>query len=623
MGIVPGNLSFIPRDRFFTEYRYLNENGVVSTNYSDGTPISDCIDNICASKLNFYVEAAGVVFPSVSVYISVYRVIVNDTITVCSSCSVQGTSPGGFAFVLEGASDGREIPDFIITVISLPKNGTLYNSNTTVNIGDQIFARTLDLYYDPNPGYFNRFFYLTAPSVTLSVTDDLGGTAPDPTPDTFVFSIQSAYSAFSTPVLQGTVNILVSSSDGTRLTACPANATEANFWQVPCVAVGMESNTVYGEYPTPLYLDSDGIDEEESRIYRITRLPAHGSLYKNTGTHTEPVPGDRVNLLAALDSPSILYVGFTNYCNQREGSFANLIGEPMGGCSSVSDDLGCPDTFTFKVETTVTNRTSPPVTYYVYIVALASESVLSSPESLMVPGGGTALLPVTYTDPDDGESYVLIEIVSYDAVYGSPSGSSGMFALPPCFAIMNCTEQMHVYVLDKHASLLVEQVYVTVEENYTAEDERTVYVSVIKRPEGGFLTTDMYVATPGDLVFATDVVVYADPDDDDPYYFDGCAEDDCEEFFSSQNAIAIAEQIMAYIALAVGVIGPLIAIGNIVLIWWLFCSKGRNIVKQVQSIAEITEKTGFLERNKQRERKSGSRRSSSNSVSWATLQEQQ
>lgn len=581
MGIVPRNLSAAPRSSFFTEHRFGDANGPASTNYSDGTPIVDCdADGVCASKLVFRLLGGGVDFGAFEVRISVFRVIDSDTLSLCASCFVQGAGPGGYGFALPGASDGRQIPDYLVRVLTLPANGTLYNANVTVGVGDVLFARSVDLYYDPFPGYFNRYYYATAPEITLSVTDDFGNVAPET--DHFAVELLSSYFAL-TPV-QGQINLLVSTTNGSRLTSCPATPSGGNFWEAPCVAVGMESNAVYGEYATPVYLDFGGAFVFESPKVVVTRFPMYGVLYKNLGSHTEPVFGPRVRLMEHLDDPSILYVGASDYSNQRDASFVNLLGEPLGGCADIRES-GCPDTFAFKVVTTVpiygANRTSPAATYSVYIVALSSESVISaSQESVMVPGGGVVTLPFSYHDPDNGEAYVLVEIVSYDAVFGSV-----LSGLPDCFAMLNCSDQIQIYVVDKLAKDLIENIVVVVEANYTLEEERTVFISVIKRPEQGFLITDIYIPATGDLVIAADVVVYADPEDDDPYYFDGCDQDDCEEYYASQNAIAFAQQIMNYIALATGLIAPLITLFGVLAVWWMFCSRGQQVLKVAETVA--------------------------------------
>lgn len=581
MGEIPQHLSILPRPSFFTEYRYFDQNGPSSTNYSDGTSIITCIDGICASRIVFRIVSGEVDFGSIEVRIVVYRVIESDTLAICASCSVRGNGPGGYSFAIPGASDGREIPDYNVRIVSLPQNGTLYNSDSPVSLGDIISVRNVDLSYEPNSGYFNRYLYMTSPEITLSTTDDFGNTAPET--DFFVVEILSSFDGFALTPVEGQIYLLVSTRDGSRLTACPVNASAGNFWEASCVAVGMESNTVFGEYATPVYLDYDGTSDSVGFI--ITRLPAHGILYKNDGTYLEPVFGPRVRLMETLNNASILYVGHTDYNNQRDSSFVNILGEPLGGCSQVNE-LGCPDTFAFKVITIDTNRTSPTVTYSVYIVALSSEStIVALQESVMVPGGGTVVAPFQYTEPDNGEAYVIVEIVSYDAFFGS-----SVSGLPDCFATLNCSEQVTVYLIDKYAKELVENIIVVVDANSTLEEERTVFVSVVKRPEEGFIYTDNYIPANGDLVFAADVIVYADPDDDDPYYFDSCEQDDCEEYYASQNAIAFAQQIMNYIALATGLVAPLLALISVLAVWWMFCSKGKEVMDFVNKVTPSSSK---------------------------------
>lgn len=591
------NLTIVPRPSFFTEYRFFNESGPSSTNYSDGTPIYDCADNVCTNKLAFRILSGDIDFGTIEVHITVFRIIVSDILSLCAICSVRGAGPGGYGFALPEASDGREVPDYLVRVLTLPGNGTLYNANSTVGVGDVISARNLDLYYDPYPGYFNRYLYPTSPTTTLSATDDFGNPAPET--DHFIVELASSYAGFALDAVQGQVILLASTTDGSRLTACPSNASAGNFWEAPCIAVGMESNTVYGEYATPIFLDYEGAATEEAPRFLITRLPAHGILYVNLGSHTEPVFGPRIRLLEQISDPSIIYVGARDYTNQRESSFVNLFGEPLGGCTELSDS-GCPDTFAFKVVTTVPlygqNRTSSTATYSIYIVALSSESIISAPqESYMVPGGGVFVVPFVYSDPDDGEAYVLVEIVSYDALFGSDIGG-----LPECFATLNCSEQVYVYLVDKSAKDLVERIMVVVDANSTLDEERTVFVSVIKRPEVGFLPTDIYVPAASDLVFAADVVVYADPNDDDPYYFDGCEQDDCEEYFASQNAIAFAQQIMNYIALATGFIAPLLTLISVLTVWWMFFSKGRQVLNVVDTIIGEDESELLLQKSSNR-----------------------
>lgn len=562
------SIDLVPRLGFFNQFIF--SNGSLSSNYSDGSPIFErCFSGVCEEIFSFSINS----MPTQTLYITVQRYVLTDTLYACSLCTISNEyAPGGFGFVLP-ASDGQLQPDYMVTLTSLPSHGILYNGGVAMSSNNTIFSgRTADLYYEPIDGYYNRIFYASSPNVTITETNEYGELVSG-TPDVFTFSIHSNRFPELEPQ-HGTIEVLVSAYNTTQLTACPEEANETNPWGQTCVSFGLESNTIYGEYATPILLEIGGSltdDELSSLVYRILRYPTHGLLYINTGTMEDPVFGARLLVLDEATTPYLVYVGNTNYANQRSASSSNVIGEPMGGCEYVFEQ-GCPDTFQFDVRVSNSSRRSQTATYQVYIVALSSEITMTFPETLHV-DKGEVKIPITYSDPDDGEAYVLIQIVSYDLYFGA---QVAVELLPPCMEIFNCTEEVNIYVPDKYAKQVIENITVRVEENSTAEDENTIFVNVIKRPEIGFTPSELYVPSDTDIVYAMDVIVFADPTDGDPYYFDGCEMDDCEEFFASQNAITAASESNYMVIIAVAASATLWALLLILLCWALWCRETRK-----------------------------------------------
>ncbi len=552
--VYPTSIIFTPQSGYFNQFLF--PNGSVSVNYSDGTAIWDTCstDTTCTTDLVFtLVSLAGTqTFGPQRVKFTVQRPISEDVLYACPLCTVRS----GAAFYLT-VDDGRERPEPMIRFISVPSNGTLSNFGTNITVGTVINFRDMELLYTPDQGYFNRFLYNSAPNETLSIVDDLDNAPPSSTLDSFQFEVFSAFFDYLAPQT-GTVEVIVAYESETILTACPVNATNATTaWEESCIAFGLESNSIYGEYATPIVLTVGGVNSDETVLFTISTVPLYGDLYINEGTFEDPVFGSRRLLPGnVVNTSNLVYSGRDNYANQLASQYTNLLGEPFGGCGYVTDQ-GCPDSFTFFA-TTNTTRTSQVATYLVYIVALPSEAVIEVAENYIT-SLTTFNVPFRYTDVDNGESWVMVQILSYEMAFGTVGVNISY--LPECMPILNCTESYNIPMIDKHVASFLSSIYVVPIQNSSLDDENSIAVVVYKRPEVGIDPDALFTPNDTDHIYAADTIIYtSDINPVDDYYFAGCEDDECLEHYKNDAALIEAEHNQRLIYIIGGSVGGAVAL---------------------------------------------------------------
>jgi hypothetical protein len=578
----PLNLTYVPPANYFNQFLF--PNGTTSVNFSDSVPIWDCgVNLVCTQSIAFtLVPSSGIdTFGPQIVEFVVQRHIIEDVLYACSQCTVQGDGPGAFIFYLT-VDDGRETPEPLVQFISLPSHGTIYNYGTIVTNGSIISFREMELSYIPDTGYFNRYYYQSAPNITLGLVSDIGDSPPSTDLDSFRFQIYSQYFNYLTPQ-QGQVDIIVSYEPTNLLTSCPVDVTNATTsWEESCIAFGIESNSIFGEYATPIVLTVSGNNESEEVEFHIVTVPRYGDLYINLGTFDDPIFGqERLHPLSVVTTRNLVYSGNSDYANQLASRSSNLLDEPFGGCNAILTQ-GCPDTFTFY-STTNRSRQSQVATYQIYIIAMASESAISSPETILVPTGDTMInVPVNYTDVDNGEAYVMVQIVSYDMKFGVMNVN--LSRLPDCMYILNCSESYFIPVIDKQVSQFLSNIYVVPTPNITIDDEDMIVIAVYKRPEIGIDPDAYFFIQDTDHVYATDSIIYfADESPIDDYYSLECDDEFCSEYYKQDLAIVAAEnnnRLIIIIGASVGSgVGVLLILG--LLYYWEF-RKTTTVSSKVQ-----------------------------------------
>lgn len=553
----PASLIFTPQAGYFNQFLF--PNGSTSVNYSDGTAIWDLCstDTVCTTDLVFTLvpSSGSQTFGPQTVKFTVQRPVAEDVLYACPLCVVRS----GAVFYLT-VDDGRERPEPMIRFTSLPSHGTLSNYGTNITVGSVINFRNIELAYAPEPEYFNRFSYNSAPNETLTITDDVGGGPPYPTLDSFDFEVYSAFFDYLPPQ-SGTIQVIVANGPDGILTACPVDVSNTTTqWEESCIAFGLESNSIYGEYATPIVLTVGGAGDNETVWFTISTVPIYGDLYINNGTFDDPVFGSRRIVPGdVVTTPNLVYSGRDNYANQLASQYTNLLGEPFGGCNYVADQ-GCPDTFTFFASTNTT-RTSQTATYLVYIVALPSEAVLEVAENY-VTSQTVFKVPFEYTDPDNAEAWVMVEVLSSDMAFGTVGVN--LTYLPECMPILNCTESQNIPMIDSDVAIFLANIYVVPIQNASLDDENTIVVRVTKRPETGIDPDAFFIIQTTDHIYAADTVIYtSDINPVDDYYFAGCEDDECLEYNKNDYAVITADNNQMLIYIIGGSIGGAVALAII------------------------------------------------------------
>lgn len=559
----PCSLQYIPEFGYFNRYMYADN--TTSSTFSLGSPIEECevpraSDGVCTVDFSFQLLVdTGEVFGPVNVQIVIDRSIAMDTMSTCTTCLVSGNQ-SRVDIVLEG-EDGRLIPEPMFVIHTLPLEGILLDTfGDPISPGDVITDR--NLIYLPQSGYFNRYLYLSEPESVVSLRSQYGEFIMPEDYDTFTYSTMSSYYP-DTNSTQSILEIEVAFIDETQVTSCPIGDVD-NPWESSCIAFGTESNALYAEYATPIYLNVANVNGSETLSYFINQMPIYGTLYTNLGNFTDPEIGPIVSPLTAFSTNMLVYVGYQDYCNRNDDSYLNKNGDPLGGCVSFVDEIGCPDSFKFYGSTDM-GRISNNATYQVYIMCAISEPVVTSPERIQVEINVSTSVNITYTDPDLSVYTVVLQLLGYDMLYGITGDMPVHLSASSseCFNTTGCNGTLDMYMLDSDVADVLTRMYVVMETNVTLLDEEFLSISVIKRPPYGFDPFVAYAEQPDDITFPIDIQVYVFDDYDEDYYDeDVCEVDDCEGYYNLTNLGIDNDQIMKQnnlILLVVGIMGGTLA----------------------------------------------------------------
>jgi hypothetical protein len=576
-------LFYLPPINYFNAYIY--NTSVISSNFSFGSPLLYCLnprigDGVCVSSFSFHLQSNFQTFPIQEINFEVLRYIPIDIMSICTKDCLSIGDTISVNVVLQ-AYDNRIIQEPSVVLTSLPLNGQLIDING-YNVSIGVVYSSNNFTYMPNPGYFNRYRYLSYPNFTISQLNQYGVNLSVPYDFVSYYSKSSYY--FNLTSSSGIMNIMVYTTDTDQLTACPQNDDISNPWNRSCVAYGTESNNAFGEYATPIYLSSGNVDMGEVLQYKILSTPRNGRLYINIGTFITPIYGNRVYVYTIINSSSLVYVGYQNYFNQVGNLYIDLSGNPVGGCSVLLSQ-GCPDIFTFTVLTS-TGRISNIATYQIYILSLVSVPTFTNPNGSLI-DSLMDIVPITYVDADRAQSFVYVEIISFDFIFGTPvylpNYPPNNYTLPSCLNIFNCTDSIAFYALDVDVKPIVENIHVLLDPNSTIDDENILYINIYKRPITGLSLTDAYVRVSGDLVFGTSINLYALNISLDDYYFYGCGAAGCEKYYEADNKqIASDHQMTTGIVLTV-VGSILVAFGGSMLLMafigipiYSYCKKAKS-----------------------------------------------
>jgi hypothetical protein len=587
------NLSFVPDSGYY--------NRLYFPQYAGGYHQSVSDDHVTFRAVN---NTLDVVSAAASIAIYVDHTII-ENLQACTlypyspwpleACTSYGET-SSLIPIYVGGSDGRDDPAYTSVILSLPAHGTLYHNSATnngtdiyvvgdpVQVGDVIprlsgfFAVLL---YVSDVGYYNSLKYDSAPENYVSLTNDLGEYVLNCTAncgDTFFFkTVSGLNSSLESAPLQGKYSVMVTKTVYDQLTACPSDGF--SIWNHSCVSFGRESNDIFGQYVTPIYLNVNNTNNE-TYTYVLTSLPLHGTLYVND-TQLAQV-GDIIYPNENISVPLLTYVGDPDYFNDVLYDTNPLLlyvdqkNKPLLSCPNADSD-GCPDRIGFYV-VTESGRKSNPANYAVFIHSGISNATLTGPDSLVFIPGIPRNLSITYDDPDGDVYVVYVQISLYDGSVFYPGSLDGLTFPSPntCFnSTTGCTEQVDFIGLPSDIEPVLAGLMFYSEEEVQDDDSETISISVIKRFPDGIEGVNSFRNDPNDTVIGCDVTYYSNVSQFGDDY------DDMDDYFDTEAENTACEHTNTILVITLPIIAGLLLILIIAVLYCIVQVRKRNKVNEI------------------------------------------
>lgn len=488
-------------------------------------------------------------------------------------CDAAGEMGSDIPVFLTGTG-GERNSEYHVRVISLPRFGALFlNVGTStpqrgarVSAGD-IIRSTPDplrpfFLYAASGDFHGAFLYDSSPDETYSPVDQWGHLPPLCAEGIFcadTFAVRALSPKNESLVsLTGYVRVNVAKRVEDQLSVCHVLAPSP--WNFSCVSIGVESNELYGDYYTPLFLNAQNVGEEALNFsYVVTELPQRGSLFINNSTNPSELsvgPPVLVNMPfepRPADEATLIYLGVPDYFNRlhemdASGEFmedGDVVYQdahdvPFGNelCLSRTPDQGsgwlpngpelpaesevpfagsCPDVFKFYASTP-DGRRSNLGKYEIYVNGLISPSEFSGPEELQYRVGErlnfTGDDRVTYTDPD-GDAYpVELQIAVIDGRVGS-LGDSGNLSFPgganapECLNTTGCEGSVLLVGLPSDIQRFVDELFFESDVAINATEGTFLYITVFKRLPNGVTEHNRFLMKDDDVPVFLDVFLYS------------------------------------------------------------------------------------------------------------------
>jgi hypothetical protein len=584
------NLSFIPDSGYF--------NRLYFPQYAGGYYEIVTNDRVTFRAVN---NTLDVVSAAATISIHVDQTIIEDL----QACTLYQYSPwpqeactsygeqSSLIPVYIGGSDGRDDPAYTSVILSLPAHGTLYHNGAAnngtevyvvgdpVQVGDIIphlsgfFASVL---YVGDADYFNSLKYDSAPENYVSLTDDRGnhvGNCTADCGDIFYFKVVSGLNeTLESAPLQGKYSIMVTKTVYDQLTACPSDGY--SLWNHSCVSFGLESNDIFGQYVTPIYLNVNNTNNE-SYTYVLTSLPAHGTLYVNDTLVAQV--GDVIYPNANVSMPLLTYVGDPDYFNDVLYETNPLLlyvdqkNNPVLSCFNAESD-GCPDRFGFYA-ITESGRRSNPANYAIFIHSGISNATLTGPDAIVFIPGTSCNVSITYDDPDGDVYFVYVQISVYDGnvFYPGPIDALTFPSPTTCFnSTPGCTEHIDFIGLPSDIKPVLAGLMFYSEEEVEDIDTETLSVSVVKRFPDGIEGVNSYRNDPSDTVIGCDVTYYSNVSQFGDDY------DDMDDYFDTEAENTACEHTNTILLITLPILGVLQVVLIIAVLYCIVQVKKRNKV---------------------------------------------
>jgi hypothetical protein len=529
---------------FFPEYN----NGTAFFSNPDGTSVQDnCADpvNGCVGYITY--RAVNNSFSSdPGYYYFVVDRVITEVITVCATsdfsiwdeaCASYGEQGSIIPIYLAGNDSHPTNPMYKSIILSLPTGGSLYYNlqdanvyvvGPLVQVGDTVQAINSyipPLLYIGDPGYFNRFQRKVEPDYYISIQDETGVlVGPECLNlstcfDTINYKVVSGINS-SLESSIGTYNIVVTKTIYDQLTVCATDGFSP--WNESCSSFGYESNDLQGDYDIGIFFNVNNTNGETVN-YVITSLPAHGTLYYNSGNSTVfdrgdlVSVGDEINPAIRTIQPYFVYVGYSNYFNDLSLSTVGVLlyGDkkdniPFGTCP-LALTRGCPDTIGFYAITTETQRMSNPGKYSIFVHNVISNKTLSGPDTIVYTPGVNYYFGelITYEDPDGNSFQNAYRFTFIDGVIGvDPNVSLANITFPEVNILLNttgCYSYLDFLAYPSDAKKLISKLYLWVNESLDSFDESVISFAIVSRTPDGMSEYNTYRLNPN-----TDVAVGID-----------------------------------------------------------------------------------------------------------------
>jgi hypothetical protein len=543
-------LAFQPDSYYYNRFHFPDYN-LYSFNTSAGVSIGGCgapIEVGCVDSFRYTAISTGGYESSTygTITIAVDRVQ-NETLEACplnltyaaTACESYGLLNDTYIAIFLLGLDGRLDADYRLQLVSLPTDGTLYHViqgtdiiTDAAQVGDYV-ERVVNvypnLYYAPNPDYYNRIRYDVEPRRYFASVDQYGDnvilTCTDGTfncTDGFEYRVVSGAleSVFTTTELYRLY--VAKLADEEQLTVCSEDSH--GEFGMPCSSVGYETNDIDDPYLIPIFLTVNFTQDGETCEIRFLQLPENGLLYFNGGNETDLDYGDLVLLNSTMPCPTgenqsypfLVYEGNDNYFNaivDADGDalrYVDLNLDPFHTCYR-GETYGCPDLIVFEAVTPDTGRRSNPGTYQIYVAGVNSDPEMFGLSFLYYIEGerfefALAGEPFSYIDPDGDSTFVLYRIQVINSKVGFTGSMERLnFQNPmPCFNTTGCQGFITFYCTPSSFQPVLDTLFFEygspVDANGTdpadsdyAEDGEYILINIVKKypygvtPENAFL----------------------------------------------------------------------------------------------------------------------------------------